>query len=545
MTIVSSSTTEDVITCTITDYESRFYHVDVLVEGKGFASVDPTLLTPGAIRNETLSPSSLSPYPTFFLTATATSVSPIAGSLQGGTTVVISGSGFSLVSERLSVAFDDIPCRIISSNFMTITCVTGASQAYPSLLADLVISVNGYPASTAVQFEYTEAATPVIDDIVSSMHMSVNEGEQIDIIGTNFLGVVRVQILQTGEEFDVTNTENSCTITMSTDVLIVCSLPEKPTGQYDVKVLTDLGFAVSEPPATVLYALQVDSFNPGFIGNGGGGVLTIVGSGFPYNTETVTVELCDSTCEVVSASPTQVDCIIGRSNTVNPFSADRECLVEVEVNGLRVFSADMFFYQSALTPQLDLTFSPSRGGTAGGTIITLGGTGFLPSGVASGNLEEDDVIVTIDGAVCEWFSRNLPVTDTSIECRTSEHPLTNVESEVKVYVVGKGFAVSSQPLIFEYVDLWSSLFTWGGNPIPADGESVYIQAGQTVYLDVSTPVLNLVLIEGALVFQDDPNADLHFQAKYIFINTGKLQVLTVTICTYIYTVRVALHGMYV
>lgn len=49
---------------------------------------------------------------------------------------------------------------------------------------------------------------------------------------------------------------------------------------------------------------------------------------------------------------------------------------------------------------------------------------------------------------------------------------------------------------FFYIDVWSSPFTWGGGPLPKEGDLVVITPGQTILLDVSTPKLTLLLIQG-------------------------------------------------
>ncbi len=58
-----------------------------------------------------------------------------------------------------------------------------------------------------------------------------------------------------------------------------------------------------------------------------------------------------------------------------------------------------------------------------------------------------------------------------------------------------------------------------------DGESVWIPANKTVVLDMNSGVLNLILIEGTLIF--DSTKNLTLEAKYIFIhNGGRLQIGT-------------------
>lgn len=49
---------------------------------------------------------------------------------------------------------------------------------------------------------------------------------------------------------------------------------------------------------------------------------------------------------------------------------------------------------------------------------------------------------------------------------------------------------------FEYIDIWSSPFTWGGGPLPEKGDFVVIPAGMTLLLDIDTPVLSFLLIQG-------------------------------------------------
>lgn len=51
-------------------------------------------------------------------------------------------------------------------------------------------------------------------------------------------------------------------------------------------------------------------------------------------------------------------------------------------------------------------------------------------------------------------------------------------------------------LEFTYIDFWSSPWTWGGDSIPVEGELVVIREGHTVLLDVDTPILNTLLIDG-------------------------------------------------
>ena len=51
---------------------------------------------------------------------------------------------------------------------------------------------------------------------------------------------------------------------------------------------------------------------------------------------------------------------------------------------------------------------------------------------------------------------------------------------------------------FEYVDVWSSRYTWGDHDPPTEGSFVVIPSTMTILLDVVTPVLKMLLIQGKL-----------------------------------------------
>lgn len=97
---------------------------------------------------------------------------------------------------------------------------------------------------------------------------------------------------------------------------------------------------------------------------------------------------------------------------------------------------------------------------------------------------------------------------------------------------GKGWAAVSNITLnqstptYQYIDLWSRNSTWGNAAPPGAGDSVLIPAGQTVLLDVSPPLLELLIIEGALIFDDTSPEEVHLEASYIMVRGGKLQIGT-------------------
>ena len=92
---------------------------------------------------------------------------------------------------------------------------------------------------------------------------------------------------------------------------------------------------------------------------------------------------------------------------------------------------------------------------------------------------------------------------------------------------------------FHYIDVWSSRFTWGYKNPPGKGDGVVISKGQTILLDVNTPVFSFLVIRGELIFDEK---DITLNAKKILVvDGGKLQVGT-EMKPFQHKARIVLHG---
>ena len=58
-----------------------------------------------------------------------------------------------------------------------------------------------------------------------------------------------------------------------------------------------------------------------------------------------------------------------------PVGVATACDVEVTVNSVTKTAGTQYTYDPAITPEVT-SVSPTRGGTAGGTLINIGGSGF-------------------------------------------------------------------------------------------------------------------------------------------------------------------------
>ncbi len=117
------------------------------------------------------------------------------------------------------------------------------------------------------------------------------------------------------------------------------------------------------------------------------------------------------------------------------------------------------------------------------------------------------------------------INSNSITCLTGSYPgMIAVQATVIVTLTNNGNAISSAQ--FEYINLWSSPWTWGGEEPPEEGTIVVIDGGQVIYFDTTTPILKAIVIDnGSLIFDD--NQDVALNAEYILVvNGGLFQVGT-------------------
>ena len=172
-------------------------------------------------------------------------------------------------------------------------------------------------------------------------------------------------------------------------------------------------------------------------------------------------------------------------------------------------------YVGSLTPSL-VAVNPRFGSVEGGTEITFTGEQF--------SSDTSLYTITIDGINCPVSA----ATSTSVTCTTGSRPGL-VETSLEIYIEGSGL-VSNRGIVFRYASFWSADSTWGGEFAPMHLESIYVPKGLNLLVDVdSTPELMAVIVEGSLIFapDDDPNHHRSFDAHYVFVNGGVMEVGTV------------------
>jgi hypothetical protein len=106
------------------------------------------------------------------------------------------------------------------------------------------------------------------------------------------------------------------------------------------------------------------------IGSYGGGLpVTVVGQGF--NASNITVSICNQTCLSVQVmSNSELICV---TPSISVGEVNDSCNLTVIVDDLS--QTTLFTYTTNLTATIT-SISPTRGGTGGGTNLTITGTSF-------------------------------------------------------------------------------------------------------------------------------------------------------------------------
>ncbi|KAJ8334858.1 hypothetical protein SKAU_G00404970 [Synaphobranchus kaupii] len=417
------------------------------------------------------------------------SFAPSAGSTAGGTALLVTGNGF--VPGNTLVTVDGAACWLQWVTPGELSCLTPAHLAGRVEVQIRVLSVE-YPL---LNFTYSPTETPVITAVNPG---AGSGGTAITITGSGFGADL--------QHVSVTIGDARCNVSALTDAEIQCVVGERAGGTFPLA----LHHAVKgngDSRASFEYLWAFTNITPNQGGYGGGFILRLNGSGFDPHSAQVLV--CGRECAVqTEMSMSTLLCC-----TVPPINTTEEqlvCTVEVLQANDSASLPNAFSYRSLLTPAI-MEVSPRRGGTAGGTRLTITGSNF------SSNSSE--IAVTIAGSVCDIDSAN----NTHIVCITNPQP-NSQETKVQVHIRDRGLANTDNADFF-YIDVWSSKYTWGGLSPPEAGMFAVVTKGQTILLDTSTPVLKMLLIQGGTLVFDE--ADIELQAENILIvDGGVLQVGT-------------------
>ena len=261
---------------------------------------------------------------TFTLALEIVSFSPASGSVGGGTTLTIDGTGFpnSLAGwEGNQVTIGGGSCKVIETSYTQFKCVTPAAdstarrrrRSVSDSTATISISVNGQTADSSTTFGYTSASTPTVTDL-STLVGSPAGGETLVITGSMFDYESPFNQVIIGADGP------QCEIQEWKPAEITCVLPPLGNGNHDVIVKTkDNGFADTSQVSQITVDFTLSGATP-LVGSVQGGTkMNIAGSGFGNCSDVVFNVGAEHSCVVDSdgCTDTLVSCTVKKNPTMH------------------------------------------------------------------------------------------------------------------------------------------------------------------------------------------------------------------------------------
>ena len=375
-------------------------------------------------------------------------ISPVSGSLSGGTKITIRGSGFveKIGEQWIQVEFEGISVvpntdvKFIASNELE---VTTPENPTPGTINVIVTNPDGRSSEKYSDAMFMYNPLPEIEDILPRSG-KLEGGTEITITGKNFIRTI------SGEEREFTVTIGGIAaksiLFVSNQNLRVTIPPRPEPGQVEVIVTNPDGqesksdFTYNPPPT-------VTNISPPSGKLAGGTEITITGTGFINkilgSEEELTITIGGADAENVQfSSETQLNATIpGRYQ-----SGDVNVII---TNPDGQYAIGTFTYNGIPTIT---SISPESGKLAGGTEITIIGSGFIQE-IPGG---EGTLTVTIGGV----NAKNVKFSKTKLTMTTPEHE----PGEVDVIITNPDEQQAKGKFTYNHFPTISKVSPSSGNP---------------------------------------------------------------------------------
>jgi hypothetical protein len=282
------------------------------------------------------------------------SITPTIGSTTGGYLVTIMGSSFDSAG---TVSIGGAACDISTYSHSRIVCVAPVGTGTAARVV-VTAAVSGRASSSNVFFAYS---APTISGFTPSSVVTGPGTRLLTISGSNFGGPNAATITVGGIACTLNPGSNQ------THSLLVCQVAIGTGVGKQIAIVVGGQTAISS--GTFAYSSPIlSAFSPPLLPTAGLVTLTINGSSFGDNTVVVGVKVGTASCNVATASHTQITCTA-------PAGVGTFLTMTVSVDG-QVSNGQQINY---LPPTL-ASVSPTTGPTAGGFPVTLVGTNFGAAG---------------------------------------------------------------------------------------------------------------------------------------------------------------------
>jgi len=304
-----------------------------------------------------------------YTTVQVTGITPESGPVAGGTTVRIDGVGF---QPGVEVQIGE---NALTDTFVAPTLIRGTTPPGEQGIVDVFVT-NPDGEGDVLHRSFTYVPPPVIRS-VSPAFAPLRGGEEITIRGSGFTGTPTVRMGGI--------TCQRVVLLTPPNALEVITPPMSDVGPQDVVVINPDGQRAVLPDAvTFLAPIKIKSIEPASGGLEGGTRITIIGEPIvafkpQYGgerdylsrfVEGVDVFIGDAEATDVRVQSDNVITAITPPNTMGPKDVE-----VVNRDGQKDTLKDAFLYNPF--PQI-IRVIPNNGKLAGGTVITIRGSGFLP-----------------------------------------------------------------------------------------------------------------------------------------------------------------------
>ena len=292
---------------------------------------------------------------------TVTSISPTTGTTAGGTSVTITGTGF---LAGATVSFGGTAATNV--NVVGSTSITATTPAHAAGAVNIVVTNTDAQAGTLPNgYTYGNPA-PTVTSIAPSTG-TANGGTSVTITGTGFLTGATVTL--GGTAATNVNVVGATSITATTPahaagaVSVVVTNTDTQTGTLN----NGYTYTSSNPAPTVT------SITPNTGASAGGTSVTITGTGF----------LTGATVTLGGTAATNVN-VVGPTSITATTPAHAAGAVTVTVTNTDAQSGSLTNGYTYSNPAPTVTsITPNTGSSAGGTSVTIAGTGFLAGATVS------------------------------------------------------------------------------------------------------------------------------------------------------------------
>ena len=293
---------------------------------------------------------------------TVTAITPNSGTTNGGTAVTITGTGF-LAGASVKLGGTSAT-SVTVANGTTITAITPAHAA--GAVSVVVTNTDALSGTLGNGYTYVAPNNPAPTvTAISPVSGSINGGTAIALTGTGFLPGATVQLGGT----------SATGVTVVNSNAITAITPAHAAGAVSIVVTnTDAksgtlanGYTYTGPQSNP--APTVTAITPNSGATNGGTSVTITGTGF----------LSGATVKLGGTSATSVAVVNSTSITAStPAHAAGAVSVQVTNTDAQSGTLSNGFTYTAPNPAPTVTaITPNSGPAAGGTTVTITGTGFL------------------------------------------------------------------------------------------------------------------------------------------------------------------------